>query len=116
MSILEWFSNKKLTKNAEKLNIPGKLWVKCPSCNEVLYEKDLTKNKRVCNNCGYHFRLNPKQRIEMIFDKDSFVESDLNIEPTDFLKFKDTKSYQDRIDEARKKTSFNDAVRVGLLS
>ena len=114
MSILEWFSNKKLTKNAEKLNIPGKLWVKCPSCNEVLYEKDLTKNKRVCNNCGYHFRLNPKQRIEMIFDKDSFVESDLNIEPTDFLKFKDTKSYQDRIDEARKKTSFNDAVRVGV--
>jgi acetyl-CoA carboxylase carboxyl transferase subunit beta len=117
MSILDWFAKKqKAPTKAERLNIPGNLWVKCPECSEVLFTKDLEVNFKVCNHCNYHFRLTPEERLHYLFDKDSFVESDSNIGPVDVLKFSDTQKYADRIKKAKKKSNKNEAVTIGQAS
>ena len=69
MSILDWFEKKqKKAVETDKLNIPGDLWVKCRNCSEVIFKKDLTQQSMVCPQCQYHFRISPKQRIDIIFD------------------------------------------------
>lgn len=114
MSIIDWFNkHKKTNEKTKKLNIPDDLWIKCFACRDVLFLKDLTKNKKVCLKCNYHFRLSPEERINYIFDKNSFVEMDSHIGPIDFLKFKDTQNYQTRIDAAQKKTKHKDAIVTG---
>lgn len=115
MSILEWFGKKEqLRKGSDKLNIPGDLWVKCFNCKEILYLKDLENNLKVCTKCGYHFRISAKERIHYITDKDSFKELNANVRSKDFLGFKDTESYQSRLDKANKKNPTNsDAVIIG---
>ena len=117
MSILDWFEKKqKKTVETDKLNIPGDLWVKCPSCSEVIFKKDLTQQSMVCPHCQYHFRISPKQRIDIIFDSGSFEEIDGNIVPTDFLKFEDVEKYSDRINKAQKKTGKKEAVIIGTAT
>ena len=102
MSILDWFEKKKkIGKNTDKLNIPGNLWLKCPKCSEVSFKKDLELNLMVCPHCNHHFRISSEQRINYIFDKNSFKELDSSLEPKDFLDFKDTEAYKDRIDRTR---------------
>jgi acetyl-CoA carboxylase carboxyl transferase subunit beta len=118
MSVLDWFAKNnnfgiKPKEKVQKLDIPGNLWVKCYGCGGILYSKDLEKNQKVCPSCGYHFKLGAYERIEMVFDQDSFVEFDQNISPKDTLKFVDLKSYQDRIEEAQKKSKLKDAVVCG---
>lgn len=116
MSILDWFDKKNKTfrsKSSDKLNIPGNLWVKCPSCGNVVFKKDLDLNFMVCNHCGYHFRILPKQRLKYFFDKDSFSERDTDLSPKDFLEFVDTESYSSRIKKAAKKSDSSEAVVTG---
>jgi acetyl-CoA carboxylase carboxyl transferase subunit beta len=114
MSILDWLSKKqKNSPQAEKLNIPGDLWVKCKSCTEVIFTKDLEKNLKVCTHCEYHFRISPEERLAFFFDKNSFKEIDSGIKPVDFLEFSDTESYKKRIDLAQKKTQRNEAMVIG---
>lgn len=114
MSILDWFNKNKLKKtdHASRLDIPGDLWMKCPSCNDTLYLKDLEQNKKVCH-CNYHFRISPEERIAMHFDKESFEEIEPQIEAIDFLKFKDTQSYEIRLKKAKEKTKHADAILIG---
>lgn len=114
MSILDWFNKNKLKKtdHASRLDIPGDLWMKCPSCNDTLYLKDLEQNKKVCH-CNYHFRIRPEERIAMHFDKGSFEEIEPKIEAIDFLKFKDTQSYEIRLKKAKEKTKHADAILIG---
>ena len=104
MSILEWFGNKEKlsTKPSEKLNIPGELWVKCFSCKETLFLKDLEENLKVCPKCEHHFRLTAKERRDLLCDKGSFTETHDSLKPKDFLKFSDTEAYADRIKKAQK--------------
>lgn len=114
MSILDWFEDKqKKNGTSEKLNIPGDVWEKCPKCSEVLFLKDLENNNRVCTSCKFHFRISAQERIQFIFDKNTFVEEDDNLISFDSLKFTDVESYQTRIDKAIKKTKKNDAVIIG---
>ena len=114
MSILDWFANKeKETISAEKLNIPGDLWIKCSTCSTVLFIKDLESNKRVCSSCNHHFRISPEERIKQTFDKNSFEEFEKEMTAIDFLKFEDTERYEDRLKKAIKKTSKKEAVLVG---
>ncbi len=114
MSILDWFAKKeKTTVSTNKLNIPGDLWVKCPKCGEVLFVKDLEANLKVCPSCGYHFRLTPQERIQYFFDNHSFEERYSDLAPVDFLDFKDTVPYKDRIKQAVKKSDQTEAVVVG---
>ena len=114
MSILDWFNKNKEneTKQDQRLDIPGDLWVKCPSCKTSLYLKDLEDNNKVCT-CGYHFRISPEDRIKLHFDANSFNEIETNIEAIDFLKFEDTESYELRLKKAKQKTKHADAILIG---
>ena len=114
MSILDWFNKNKENepKQDQRLDIPGDLWVKCPSCKATLYLKDLEDNNKVCT-CGYHFRISPEDRINLHFDDNSFNEIETNIEAIDFLKFEDTESYELRLKKAKQKTKHADAILIG---
>jgi acetyl-CoA carboxylase carboxyl transferase subunit beta len=115
MSIVDWFANKEKekTRGEDKLNIPGDLWVKCFSCGEILFLKDLVANLKVCTKCKYHFRITPDERVSFLFDKDSFVETNASIKSVDFLNFTDTQNYKERIDKAMQKAKRNEAVIIG---
>jgi acetyl-CoA carboxylase carboxyl transferase subunit beta len=89
------------------------LWIKCSSCQELLYKREVERNQHVCPKCFYHFPLTVENRIATIFDKGSFTELFPNIEPVDFLKFKDTKPYKTRLIEAKESTKKIDAMICG---
>jgi acetyl-CoA carboxylase carboxyl transferase subunit beta len=89
------------------------LWIKCSSCQELLYKKEVERNQHVCLKCFYHFPLTVENRIAMTFDKGSFAELFPNVEPVDFLKFKDTKAYKTRLAEAKEATRRSDAIVCG---
>lgn len=115
---MNWFKNilpKVMT--SQKKGVPEGVWIKCVSCQSVLYKKDLQKNFQVCSKCGHHFHLSPKDRIDMLLDKDSRQLIGENVGHWDMFKFKDTKKYKDRIHAAVKKTGEKEALHVasGLL-
>lgn len=99
-------------KRAEKED--ESLWIKCSSCQELLYRKEVERNLDICLKCSYHFPISVDKRIALTFDQDSFTELYTNIEPVDFLKFKDTKSYKTRLIETREATKRSDAVVCGM--
>jgi acetyl-CoA carboxylase carboxyl transferase subunit beta len=87
------------------------LWVKCESCRAIVFRKDLEANLYVCPKCQFHFKVNAKQRLEMLLDG-RWTEHDAGMTSTDPLKFVDTKAYAARLKDARKKLGMNDAVVV----
>jgi acetyl-CoA carboxylase carboxyl transferase subunit beta len=97
-------------KRAEK---EESLWIKCSSCQELLYKKEVERNQHVCLKCFYHFPVSVETRISLTFDKDTFVELYDKIEPVDFLKFKDTKPYKTRLIETKESTKRSDAMVCG---
>jgi len=92
---------------------PPDLWTKCPSCGEMLFNKQLDKVLRVCPSCGHHFRLSAEARIEMLLDAGSFAERDAGLESEDPLGFVDQKAYPDRIAAAQLATGMRDAAVWG---
>lgn len=98
-------------KKAEKEE--ESLWIKCSSCRELLYRKEVERNLDVCLKCSYHFPIPVEKRITLTFDQGSFTELYTGVEPVDFLKFKDTKSYKVRLLETREATKRSDAVVCG---
>ena len=96
-----------------KKNLPDDLWQKCDQCREIFYRCQLEENAWVCTGCGYHFRINGQQYIDLLLDADSFQEKDANLTSLDFLQFKDRKRYADRLRAAQKKTRLKEAIRAG---
>jgi acetyl-CoA carboxylase carboxyl transferase subunit beta len=92
---------------------PPDLWTKCPSCGEMLFNKQLDKVLRVCPSCGHHFRLSAEARIEMLLDHGSFAERDAGLESEDPLGFVDQKTYPDRVAAAQLATGMRDAAVWG---
>ena len=95
---------------------PPDLWTKCPSCGEMLFNKQLDKVLRVCPSCGHHFRLAAAARIEMLVDPGTFAERDAGLESEDPLHFTDQKSYPDRIATAQLATGMRDAAIWGTAA
>jgi acetyl-CoA carboxylase carboxyl transferase subunit beta len=89
--------------------VPEGLWVKCPGCSQVIYNKDLAANLSVCPKCGHHFRINAAERLRTLFDGE-WMEYDKELTSTDPLEFTDTKSYKSRLIASREATGLNDAV------
>ena len=85
-------------------------WIKCDNCKEILYKEDVRNNFSVCPNCGKHFRLSSRRRIEQIIDKDTFVEIDENLHTTDPIKFD---GYTQKIDALEEKTKIKEAIKIG---
>jgi len=108
----EWFKRKKekLT-SSQKKNIPNGVWIKCNSCGESLFKKELDRNADICPKCGYHFRMSSNGYVKLLLDEKSWEEHDTGLKSTDPLKFKDTAKYPDRITKYTKKSGFNDAIR-----
>ena len=90
------------------------LWTSCPGCSEMIYNKQLEKNLRVCPRCGHHFRLRVDARLRFLLDPDSFEERDAGLESLDPLGFVDLKTYPDKIREQRAKTGIRDAAVWGM--
>ncbi len=113
---MAWFKREKTPLQAsegKKVKVPEGLWTKCVTCGENLITKELERNLNVCAKCGHHYRISAWQRIELLTDEGSFVEHDAGIVSIDFLQFKDSKSYQDRINAAVAKGGSKDAVICG---
>ena len=97
----------------QRKNVPEGLWSKCESCLTVLYRSDLETNAEVCPKCSHHNRIGARARLNHLLDPDEKrVEIGANIEPIDPLKFKDSKSYADRIKAAQKDGGEKDALIV----
>ena len=97
----------------EELKLSDDLWLKCNSCNELIYRKVIERNLQVCPKCNYHFQIPARRRIEHLVDPDTFIEYDAGLSPTDFLEFKDLKKYSHRIKESQESTGQNDAIICG---
>ena len=97
----------------QRKNVPEGLWSKCESCLTVLYRSDLETNAEVCPKCSHHNRIGARARLNHLLDPDEKrIEIGANIEPIDPLKFKDSKSYADRIKAAQKDGGEKDALIV----
>jgi acetyl-CoA carboxylase carboxyl transferase subunit beta len=93
---------------------PPDLWTKCPSCEEMLFNKQLDKVMRVCPSCGHHFRLSADLRLEQLLDGGTFRERDAGLQSVDPLGFVDQKSYPDRLAAAQLATGMRDAAVWGV--
>ena len=92
--------------------VPEGLWVKCPSCEAVLYRTDLENNLHVCPKCAHHSRVGARERIEQLLDPEGRFEIGLEVMPIDSLKFRDQKKYPDRLAAALEETGETDALVV----
>jgi acetyl-CoA carboxylase carboxyl transferase subunit beta len=93
---------------------PADLWTKCPTCAQMLFNKQLDKNGRICPNCGHHFRLAATVRIEQLVDHGSFVERDAGLQSVDPLGFVDQRPYPERVSQAQAATGLRDAAIRGI--
>ncbi|MSQ18659.1 MAG: acetyl-CoA carboxylase carboxyltransferase subunit beta [Betaproteobacteria bacterium] len=92
--------------------IPEGLWSKCASCSAVLYSTDLEKNINVCPKCGHHLRIGARARLDSFLDPEGRFEIGAEVLPVDALKFKDTRKYPERLEDAKKTTGEDDALIV----
>ena len=111
MRFAEIFSKIRKTQSAPS-EAPSH-WVKCSSCQSLMYFKEIEHQFNVCPKCGFHMRISATQRIELLCDAGTFKEHDTTLAPVDPLKFVDKKSYKKRISEAQEKTGRTSAVISG---
>ena len=97
---------------ALKRGVPEGLWLKCPSCDAVLYTTDVENNQHVCMKCSYHMRINARTRLNGLLDDEGRIEIGADVLPIDSLKFKDSKKYPDRLRQAAEATGETDALVV----
>jgi len=102
------FPSKIRTENGKK-SIPEGLWTQCISCQAVLFRAELDRNLEVCPKCNYHMRISARKRLAQLLDTDTQEELEADLKPVDFIGFKDTRKYKERISSAQKKTKENDA-------
>jgi acetyl-CoA carboxylase carboxyl transferase subunit beta len=111
---MAWFkkARKPIAPAKDKASrVPEGLWVKCPECSQIIYNKDLATNLSVCPKCAYHFRVSALERLKMLLDGE-WVEHDASLASTDPLTFSDTKPYKARLQASTAATGMKDAVVV----
>ncbi|MDY0029725.1 MAG: acetyl-CoA carboxylase, carboxyltransferase subunit beta [Pseudobdellovibrionaceae bacterium] len=114
---MNWLSNfirPKIRSIVGQKDVPENLWQKCPSCEGMLFHRDLAENMNVCTHCGHHMKISVAERLELMFDDGKFERIDVPSVPQDPLKFKDKKKYVDRLKDAQSKTGEKDAIIVAL--
>jgi acetyl-CoA carboxylase carboxyl transferase subunit beta len=114
MAHIGWFGRK--SKSARKIarqsadSLPDGLWTKCPKCNEILFNRDLEKNLRVCSKCNYHYRLGAQERIDVTVDEGSFEEFATNLTTANPIGFPE---YEVKIAKGRKTSGLNESMVIG---
>jgi acetyl-CoA carboxylase carboxyl transferase subunit beta len=108
---MAWFKKvkKPIEPSSDKSRVPEGLWVKCPSCAQIIYNKDLAASLSVCTKCSHHFRLTAAERLRSLFDG-AWEEHDAGLASTDPLRFSDTKPYGKRLEASTAATGMADAV------
>jgi acetyl-CoA carboxylase carboxyl transferase subunit beta len=109
---MAWFRRDKGSAS-KKVKVPEGLWIKCNSCREIIYRKEVEKNLKVCPKCNYHFRISASERISLLVDSGSFVEIEKEMESIDPLNFKDLMPYKERLKDAQQKTNMKEAISCG---
>ncbi|HDH05028.1 MAG TPA: acetyl-CoA carboxylase carboxyltransferase subunit beta [Nitrospirae bacterium] len=109
---MPWFKKEK-NKVSKKVKVPEGLWVKCNSCKEIIYRKEVDRNLMVCPKCNYHFRISAGQRISLLADNGAFTEMGRNLASKDPLNFKDQITYKERLRDSQKKTNIREAATAG---
>jgi acetyl-CoA carboxylase carboxyl transferase subunit beta len=100
------------TDPSERRSVPEGLWIKCPSCESVLYRADLEKNLNVCPKCSHHHRIAARARLDAFLDAEGRFEIGQEVLPVDALKFRDSKKYPERLKAALESTGETDALVV----
>ncbi len=100
------------TNPTERRQMPEGLWIKCPSCETVLYKNDLELNQNVCPSCSHHHRIGARARLDAFLDNEGRYEVGQEVLPVDALKFKDSRKYPERLKEALENTGETDALIV----
>jgi acetyl-CoA carboxylase carboxyl transferase subunit beta len=111
---MAWFKKARkpiASRKAKASRVPEGLWVKCPGCSQIIYNKDLATNLNVCPKCAHHFRVGAADRLRMLFDGE-WTEHDPGLMSTDPLNFTDTKTYRARLKATIAATGLRDAVIV----
>jgi acetyl-CoA carboxylase carboxyl transferase subunit beta len=108
---MAWFKKQKkpIEPPDKQSRVPEGLWVKCPTCGQIIYNKDLAASLSVCTKCAHHFRLSATERLRALFDG-SWQEHDRGLKSTDPLAFTDTKPYRKRLAASIEATGLNEAV------
>jgi len=109
---MAWFKRQscEVDPSGEKKIRTEGLWVKCESCRQIIWKKDLEDNLNVCPKCGKHFRIDARTRLAQLLDNSEYETFSDNLRSTDPLEFVDLKSYSDRLKKAQEETELNDAV------
>jgi acetyl-CoA carboxylase carboxyl transferase subunit beta len=108
---MAWFRKPKTRlQAADKRELPGDVWEKCPSCGDILYREKLKENWNVCPECGFHLRLRAREYVSLLLDEGSVEEHDMDLRSGDPLGFVDLKAYPDRLAAAERKTGEGDAL------
>ncbi len=113
---MTWFKKeeeKETKEKREELKPTDELWVKCKSCNEIIYRKVIERNFQVCPKCNYHFQIPARKRIECVVDAGRFIEYDADLTAGDPLEFKDLKRYPHRLKASQEATGQKDAIVCG---
>jgi acetyl-CoA carboxylase carboxyl transferase subunit beta len=109
---MAWFKRQsgEVDASGEKKVRTEGLWVKCESCRQIIWKKDLEENLNVCPKCGKHFRIDARTRLAILFDDGEYETFSDNLASTDPLKFVDLKPYSERLKRAQEETGLTDAV------
>lgn len=112
MSWLTEYVRPKIRALVGKSDVPDNLWHKCPSCEQMLFHRELEENLQVCHHCGHHLRLPAKQRLALLFDGGEYARVSLPTLPADPLRFRDSRRYGERLREAQSKSGEKEAIIV----
>src|ERR1043166_5901946 len=102
------------TGKSRKRDIPEGLWTKCPKCSNMVFDKELDENLKVCPHCGHHFQIGARERIHSLVETCSFEEMDSGLVSVDILEFTGVASYREKLDAYQKTTGLKDAVITGI--
>jgi acetyl-CoA carboxylase carboxyl transferase subunit beta len=111
-----WFKKDRAPKEPRQnrsSKVPEGLWVKCASCREIIFGKELQRLFKICPRCGYHFPLSATERLRSIFDGEQFEVLEGELRSGDPLHFKDSKRYRDRLKHYEEAVGSADAAIVG---
>jgi acetyl-CoA carboxylase carboxyl transferase subunit beta len=112
MSWLEKLLPPRIKQGGTRKTVPEGLWTKCPGCEAVLYSAELERSQQVCPKCGHHMRIRARERLDALLDAEGRYEIGQEVLPVDSLKFKDSKKYPDRLQQAMQDTGETDAMVV----
>ena len=112
MSWIEKLLPPRIKQGGSRKSVPEGLWTKCPGCETVLYSAELQRTLQVCPKCSHHLRIGARERLDALLDGEGRYEIGQEIVPVDSLKFKDSKKYPDRLQDAMSETGETDALVV----